>query len=39
MIKYSNEFTIKAIKIVFKGASIYHITKILNIPSTNSIRR
>ena len=29
MTKYSNEFKVKAIKMVLKGDSIYHVTKFL----------
>ena len=32
MTKYSNEFKVKAIKMVLKGASISHVAKILNMP-------
>ena len=32
MTKYSNEFKVKAIKMVLKGNSISHVAKILNIP-------
>ena len=32
MTKYSNEFKVKAIKMVLKGNSISHVTKILNMP-------
>ena len=39
MTKYSNEFKLKAIKMVLKGDSIYHVAKILNIPDTASLRR
>ncbi|MBM6762152.1 helix-turn-helix domain-containing protein, partial [Megamonas hypermegale] len=37
MTKYSNEF--KAIKMVLKGDSIYHVAKILNMPNTAPLRR
>ena len=39
MTKYSNEFKVKAIKMVLKGDSIYHVAKILNMPNTASLRR
>ena len=32
MTKYSNEFKVKAIKMVLKGDSISHVAKILNMP-------
>ena len=32
MTKYSNEFKVKAIKMVLKGNSISHVAKILNMP-------
>ncbi|SEN04924.1 hypothetical protein SAMN05216340_1031, partial [Megamonas sp. Calf98-2] len=32
MTKYSNEFKVKAIKMVLKGNSISHVVKILNMP-------
>ena len=32
MTKYSNEFKVKAIKMVLNGDSIYHVAKILNMP-------
>ncbi len=38
MTKYSNEFKLKAIKMVLKGDSIYHVAKILNMPDTTSLR-
>ena len=34
MTKYSNEFKVKAIKMVLKGDSICHIAKNLNIPNS-----
>lgn len=37
MTKYSNEFKLKAIKMVLKGDSISHVAKILNMPSTSPI--
>ena len=39
MTKYSNEFKVKAIKMVLKGASISHVAKILNMPNTASLCR
>ena len=39
MTKYSNEFKVKAIKMVLKGDSIYHVAKILNMPNTAPLRR
>ena len=33
MTKYSNEFKVKAIKMVLKGNSISHVAKILNMPN------
>ena len=39
MTKYSNEFKVKAIKMVLKGDSIYHVAKILNMPNTDPLRR
>ena len=39
MTKYSNEFKVKAIKIVLKRNSIYHVAKILNMPNTVSLRK
>ena len=39
MTKYSNEFKVKAIKMVLKGDSISHVAKILNMPNTASLRR
>ena len=37
MTKYSNEFKVKAIKMVLKGDSISHVAKILNMPNTASL--
>ena len=39
MTKYSNEFKVKAIKMVLKGDSISHVAKILNMPNTASLCR
>ena len=39
MTKYSNEFKVKAIKMVLKGDSIYHVAKILNMPDIASLCR
>ena len=39
MTKYSNEFKVKAIKMVLKGNSISHVAKILNMPNTASLCR
>ena len=39
MTKYSNEFKLKAIKMVLKGDSIYHVAKFLNMPDTAPLRR
>ncbi len=36
MTKYSNEFKLKAIKMVLKGDSIYHVAKFLNRYSSSS---
>ena len=38
MTKYANEFKLKAIKMVLKGDSIYHVAKILNMPDTAPLR-
>lgn len=38
MTKYSNEFKVKAIKMVLKGDSIYHVAKILNMPNKAPLR-
>ena len=37
MTKYSTEFKLKAIKMVLKGDSIYHVSKILNMPNESLI--
>ena len=37
MTKYSNEFKVKAIKMVLKGDSISHVAKIPAMPGTNKI--
>ena len=39
MTKYSNEFKVKAIKMVLKGNSISHVAKILNMPNTAPLCR
>ena len=39
MTKYSNEFKLKAINMVLKGDSIYHVAKFLNMPDTAPLRR
>ena len=38
MTKYSNEFKLKAIKMVLNGDSIYHVAKFLNMPAPSLIR-
>ena len=39
MTKYSNEFKVKAIKMVLKGNSISHVVKILNMPDIAPLYR
>ena len=39
MTKYSNEFKVKAIKMVLKGDSISHVAKILNMPDIAPLYR
>ena len=39
MTKYSNEFKVKAIKMVLKGNSISHVAKILNMPDIAPLYR